>query len=323
MPVRPQTQDEETPGMTPLSRSYKPQIQSTMSQLANRPKRYTEIRPTEETPPGQPDIYTASGPSPSLAGYRPDEATSQRLLDALSRAPEASPQRPPFDVTNMGQATGISAAKPWDLFQGERQDAIVGNPRAALARFIANAFPKMYSRIEADPRVWNMEVINRRHPLGPMSEGAAGVTREPINKIPGVIGVNEGVWNGILRGAPWARNIKELPSGEIVQTTRGTPLHTVAHELQHAVRYAATPGKGLPAPKATGERLQELLQRVGEEPFAKQYTNAGASPNWAAREGITEAGSKSATRAARYGGRGSKWEQGIQAAKQAIGEGNK
>jgi hypothetical protein len=265
MAVHPHDEDEETPGMTPLSKSYSDQLRSTMDQLANRPGKFTE--------------------------------------------------RPPFDVTNMGKAEGIRAAKPWELFQGERKDAVIADPRRPLAQFVRMAFPKIYQNLEASPTTWDLLIGTRRNAVGSglpdlYKQGASGATVPDAfarSTDPARIMVREDVWNNILNPKRYINN----------------PDTTVAHELQHALQYGKTPhgqpAAGLPAAQTRGLRLQELFKNASAKDkqlpeFMSQYTERGAPVPYAIREGLTEAAGRSATRTAKRTGN---WQRGIDAAKGA------
>jgi hypothetical protein len=224
----------------------------------------------------------------------------------------------------MGKAEGIRAAKPWELFQGERKDAVIADPRKPLANFARIAFPKIYNYLDASPNVRDLSVLNRRSEISGLpnlyKESASGVTQPPTGTTPSQLAVREDMWNAMQNPS-----VPRLYSGS---------KSVLAHELQHGLQYEKTPpgqpSAGLPAAQTRGARLQELLKNAVTKPdrplqpgerkawdpslmdFYKQYIDRGYSVPYAIRETLTEAAGRSASRNARNTGR---WQQAVKESK--------
>jgi len=171
---------------------------------------------------------------------------------------------------------------------------IAPKSEAALVRFLQTIAPKAMAKLEASPEAWRFFIGNRRSELEGLPNmyraKAGGVTTLPGTRtgVPAdadrALGIRQDVWNAIKRGGN--------------ETADLIPLHELAG---HAVQPT-----GYPARRTVGARLHELLRRSGEKDFAARNIADGVLEAVAAREGLTNAAAREATRRAKVTGR---WDQ--------------
>jgi hypothetical protein len=291
--IVPQTEDEQTPGMTPLSASYKPQIQSTMDKLANRKRRFTEE--LDNTPTAGEE---AAKDAPALLRYADNPTLANTLSGPIGVA--ANRLQREYEMGTQGHLPEVGG-----------QAAVIVNPADKLAKFTKTAFPKMYEALDKSPQEWSFMVNSRRNTPAGLPNlyniGAAGGTTPPSTILPGNIMLRENVWNAVRQPI-----IPRLYAGSET---------ALAHELQHALQYGKTPpglpAAGLPAAQTRGQRLRDLFTNAAKKDktlpdFMDQYRQQNLPLPYAIREGLTEAAGRSATRNARNTGR---WSQAVKESK--------